>query len=477
MERLPPSPSAGRWSVDPGHRRRQITAPSGLGRRVGEVAEKGEVEVRLPVGQVLHLEMLHRLGHRFHAAEQRGHDDERAEIRRHAAVAGQVELGEQVRREQPGDQPVHHVHRDVVARDQCEEEHHRPGRPGGGPAQPEQRQQRGDGPGEHPADEDDVGVAQRPAVEPEPRGGSVAGVALQRGEPLVHQEEAHMPPAVVGRLAAQPHRLARDFGLVPAGPLGDALHHVAVPVPGGEGHPMVDPQGVSPELRLHGALRLDERLPVQPGDGPEAGDAVRHGDLGERHSLGGAARGVLRVHPVLGDPVLQGSERRRAVAGAELLEKAGDEGGRELGGAGDEQVERRLERAVFRGRGGAQPGGPAVRRLQLLQPPDRPEGHPPHALDEAQPQHRGERPELADPEWRDLLERPDEAVQILELDPGLGMGDQGDDDLVDPGEAGQPPAGQLRQLAVVTPGQALPHLQDVLLNHVQVVEQPFAGGP
>ena len=64
-----------------------------LGRRVGEVAEDGEVEVRLAVGEVLHLEVLERLVHRLHAAEQRRDHDRGAELGRDAVLA-EVELGQ-----------------------------------------------------------------------------------------------------------------------------------------------------------------------------------------------------------------------------------------------------------------------------------------------------------------------------------------------------------------------------------------------
>ena len=76
-----------------------------------------------------------------------------------------------------------------------------------------------------------------------------------------------------------------------------------------------------------------------------------------------------------------------------------------------------------------------------------------------------------------LLEGGDEAGQIVELDPGLGVGDEGDRDLVDPRIPRERTGGELGQLAVVLPREALADLQDVLLHHVQVVEQPFPGGP
>ena len=69
----------------------------------------------------------------------------------------------------------------------------------------------------------------------------------------------------------------------------------------------------------------------------------------------------------------------------------------------------------------------------------------------------------------------DEVGDVVEVDAALAVADQRDGQLVDPGIAGQGAGGQLGQLAVVAAGQALPHLADVLLHHVVVVEQPLAG--
>jgi hypothetical protein len=121
-------------------------------------------------------------------------------------------------------------------------------------------------------------------------------------------------------------------------------------------------------------------------------------------------------------------------------------------------------------------GGPLVRRLQLLEPPHRTERHAPDALDEAEPEHGGNGPQLADGQRADFLERTQEQIHALELDPSFGVRDQRDRDLVHPGIARQHAGRQLGQLLVVTAGQTLPHLADVLLHHVQIVQQPFAGG-
>ena len=75
---------AGVEGADPvdrgGHDR--LVAFAGLAGRVGEVAQHREMEVRLAVGQELHLEILERLVHGVHAPEQRRDDDRGAELGR-----------------------------------------------------------------------------------------------------------------------------------------------------------------------------------------------------------------------------------------------------------------------------------------------------------------------------------------------------------------------------------------------------------
>ena len=66
-----------------------------------------EVEMRFAVGEILDLEVLERLVHRLDAAEQRGHDDDRAELRGDAAVPSEIQLGQTMGRQERGEQLVH----------------------------------------------------------------------------------------------------------------------------------------------------------------------------------------------------------------------------------------------------------------------------------------------------------------------------------------------------------------------------------
>jgi hypothetical protein len=81
----------GLYPLDRGGDDRRVVLP-GLGRRVGEVAQHREVEMRLPVGQELHFQVLQRFVHRVDAAEEGGDDHGGTELGRHAVLV-QIELG------------------------------------------------------------------------------------------------------------------------------------------------------------------------------------------------------------------------------------------------------------------------------------------------------------------------------------------------------------------------------------------------
>ena len=147
----------------------------------------------------------------------------------------------------------------------------------------------------------------------------------------------------------------------------------------------------------------------------------------------------------------QTQRRERAPPGAELLqEPRRRRSGVSGGGLIDELVERRAQRAASVLVAARDARGPLVRRLQLVEPLHRAQRHAPHALDQPQPQHRGNRPQLADGQRRDLLEGAHEQVDVVEIDPRLGVRDQRDRDLVDARIAGE----RCRSPAPAAPGSS-----------------------
>ena len=212
------------------------------------------MEVRLPVGEVLHLEVLQRLAHRLDAAEQRGDHHRRAELVGHAAVLvrGRAWAGARGGRNAVTSWFID-AHGDVVGRDEREQEHERPGGPRvrarparGRPASAADACRRARRPrrprwgGAGPSGSSRVArraagsrSAARARPGPRPRGSSRRAGAGRR-RPLRWRRGARQ----VDRDAAPPTASSRWLAL------GDPLDHVAVLVAGRERHPRVDARRV-----------------------------------------------------------------------------------------------------------------------------------------------------------------------------------------------------------------------------------------
>ncbi len=153
-------------SVNTLHRGRQNgrVPLRGLGRRVGKVAQDGEMEVRRAVGEKLDLEVVEGLTHRLDAGEEDGNDDRRAVFLGHAVLA-EVELGEKPWPQEGGDELIDGADGDVVGWNQRTQEDQRPGGSRRGSGEPEEQSERREGPRDHAANEDDVGMAPDPALD------------------------------------------------------------------------------------------------------------------------------------------------------------------------------------------------------------------------------------------------------------------------------------------------------------------------
>ena len=97
-------------------------------------------------------------------------------------------------------------------------------------------------------------------------------------------------------------------------------------------------------------------------------------------------------------------------------------------------------------------------------------------LDQRQPQHDRNRPQLAQLERRHRLVGRHEAGKALRVDPAVAVRDRLERDVVDARQPGGGPVRQARQLAAVPLGQVPLGRADLLFDQVEVVEQPFRGG-
>ncbi len=85
----------------------------GLGRRIGEVGEQREVQIRLTIRQELHLEVLECLVYRLHRWQERGYYHGSSQLRRNPSRLLEVELWKDAGREYRRDEHVHDAYRDV----------------------------------------------------------------------------------------------------------------------------------------------------------------------------------------------------------------------------------------------------------------------------------------------------------------------------------------------------------------------------
>ena len=123
--------------------------------------------------------------------------------------------------------------------------------------------------------------------------------------------------------------------------------------------------------------------------------------------------------------------------------------GGQRGVVADEAVEGVDQLHRPRGVGSAEAARPVVGQGELLEALDGAERHSTHVLHQPEPEHRRQRPELADGERCHLLERGGEGADVLRVEPALGVGDETDRQVVDPRVTGERTVGEVGQLPVV----------------------------
>jgi hypothetical protein len=87
----------------------------------------------------------------------------------------------------------------------------------------------------------------------------------------------------------------------------------------------------------------------------------------------------------------------------------------------------------------------------------------------------GHGPELADAERLDALVGTHEALKRLQLEPAVGVGHIGPGEAIDPGASREVARRDLRQPAVVAPREVVSDLPELLVDDVEVVEEPLLG--
>ncbi|MDQ1133040.1 hypothetical protein QE386_001635 [Pseudoxanthomonas winnipegensis] len=448
-------------------------------RGIGEVGQQAEVQMRPAVGQEPHLQRIDQFIDRLGVGDHRGHDHQRARLRRDAGLV--IQAGQRMRRRQVARGPVDQRHAQLAEGQQRQHRragHPAPGRHGGG--QGAGQQAGGEQRGEH-RDRPDIGQQRhRPHIGQQP-----APAAAGQGARDLARAVAQQPPADVavalgrtgrGRARAFQHHRG-DLAFRPPGAPGHGLDHPPVLVAAGEVHGRIGAVRVLAQQVFDHAAALDEAAPVHAGDEAQAADAVA--DRGLRGGLANALaldHGLERA-PALGHPLLHPVDRhvRGEVAAAQVAQQFGHEGPahRRLRAQHVGQHQHHVLGRALGGFGHAL--GPGLGQAVIADVAGDARGDAAQVLDHRQAQHDRHGPQLADAQRLLLLVAADQPLHGLGIDLAIAVGHRLHGQVVDPRQAGRRPAGQRRQRPAVAAGQVAPRQPHLLVDQVVVVQQPFAG--
>ena len=428
------------------------------------------MNVGIEVAERLHIEVGDQVHDALHAVEQRRHDDHRPGRGGHGV---ELDTRQPARRDQIADQPLQQLDDQLAGRHRHEErdQHERraapplpPGvREGGPDEQGGARRNRAEiarrGPGEEEASQLllDVGAPRDAALELPPSGPDEV-IADVRGA-RVGRAHVDLPCAL--------DALQREQQLpVPAGHR-QFLDGVAIPVAAAEVHPAVDARGIALEHLFDEAHVLEELAPVERRDQAETADQVGHPGLFNRLVLAFRADGVLdrlssRLQGLL--ELLVQPRGDRAVR-ARALQQARHERMMHLRRPRGSRARRRfnaVRHAVRVQPVGAGGGQHVAARAQVI--------------DQRQLQRAGPRPELAHRERRHRLERADESLEPLRIEPARARSDQLERERVDAGQPRELVGGDAGQASEKGGGEVVLDVARGGGNDVEVVEQPFRGG-
>ena len=457
-----------------------LVARQGFAVGVGEVGEQGEMQVLVAVAEEAHLQRLDQLLHVADAGQDARHRHQGARAGRDAVDV--VHARQRLRRDRQRGHPVEQAGTELAGQQQ---RHHADRQqPAGrqlvfgrghdqrlGESRAQYHQQ---------AEVDRHRRAVEVAAQPLAEVRAHAQLPLQLRPAAVDQIPADMPRQRRRRLgrrrdAAQFHRGGGHAHLVQPMLARQPLHHVAVAVAGGEVHLRVDAGRVLAQLLLDQAHALDEIAPVDRRQQAQAADAVAHAHLCRGLLLRLALHQVLDALAGFGQALLDPAQRqrqRRALA-LQPARHLGHERAvhRRVGArhVGDHQ-HHRVGCALG---GGGHRVGPARGLAAVAPVGHHPRGHAAQVLDQRQPQHDRDRPQLAQSQRSHFLVGVDETVQAGSVDAAVAVRDDLQRDVIDPRQAGRGAVVQPRQFAAVALGQVPAGDADLLLDQVEVVQQPF----
>ena len=274
----------------------------------------------------------------------------------------------------------------------------------------------------------------------------------------------------------EPHDRPRHFHFGGRRVLGDLLEHVPVAVAGGKVHPCVHAARILAQRSLGDAHRFDELPPVRHGKKTQAAYAVR-----DRYLVGGLML-TIRLYQLLqrlagfGQTLLDPGQRqrqRRALPlqpACELRHEPAGHGrvrARHVGNHEDQAL-----RIALDDRGHLV--GPGIGEISADAGSGNACPDPAQVLDESKAEHDRDRPQLAQVERCHRLIRRDESDKAFGIHPSVTVRDGFERDVVDPRQPRRRSVREPWQLRAVSLGQMSARCADLLLDEVEVVEQPLA---
>ena len=450
--------------------------------RIPKIGQQAEVQSSIPVREKPDFQRLDQILDVARAGEQGRDDHQSARCRRDAFR--EVHSGQCMRRDEQSCQPVHQPHCQLTDGQQREDADRRE-RPVGHTAGMRFHHE---GPGEDHRDQHDgtqieqQGEPARRSSQRRGAGKSNLGGALEFSYAPVDEVEADVPGPIAGdppfcAARANGNGLACDLTLGQRAPLRYPLRCVAVAIAGAKIHAAIDAARIREQCLFDDAQGLDERAPVDRAQHSEAADAVADGDLIRSLLL------VLRLHHLLdrqirfGESLLDPGQRQRQ-GGTLSLQTA-----RELR---DKRARHRRARSrhvcghqdqTLRVRLGSLRHliCPGLGQVSLATAGSDAHRDATEILDDGQPQHDGDRPQLAELESRDGLVGRNEAAETLRVHAAVAMRNDLQRDVVHARAPGRRSLRQAREFQTVTLGQVSLGRADLLFDEIEVVEEPFRG--
>ena len=444
----------------------------GLGRRIAEVRDQRERQVAIAVREEPHLERLDQVIDLLCAADQ-GRD------RHHRAMRvgdprREVETREQARMDQERGSPLHDSHRELTRAHGEQRAPRHEQRSGNMQRRDREREHRR----EHTDDGGRAGVrtepmTPQPATNERDRRSGYLDRSLEDAPSVLEQEVADVGRTPCCGALRQADRRSCDLGLARAAAFRDRFDDVAILIARAEVHCRIVRIGA--QRCLDDTHRLHEQPPVGRAQIAQAADAVADRDLICGLALRRELEHVLDGFAALGEPLLEPREReheRRTMPLQSTRELRGERiGDRDV--RLDQLGEDQHHALGSRGRDLDHAAHPGRRLLALSPPCGHLHDHAPQVLDHREPQHDRDRPQLAEAQRLDLLIRGDKRTQGFVVDAAVRVRDQLERDVIDARRSRRGRVREPRQLAAVCGREVLPRGADLLLDQVEVIEEPL----